>query len=84
MIEAKNNYAGLIQRLGGKAYLRLGDEWLKQANRQLAAAPDRPIIWYFNDESAANYARALFGEDESNPRSRIKVVYLPMKGINNE
>jgi hypothetical protein len=84
MIEAKNNYAGLIQRLGGKTYLRLGDEWLKQADRQLAAAPDRPIIWYFNNESAANYARALFDVGKDNPRRRIQTVYLPMNGLGDE
>ena len=53
MIDAKNNYAGLIQRLGGKVNFKLGRQWLKQADRQLAAAPNRPIIWYFNHESAA-------------------------------
>ena len=41
MIEAKNNYAGLIARLGGNEKFYLRDQWLEQSKNQLAAAPDR-------------------------------------------
>ncbi|MDR3513343.1 MAG: hypothetical protein P4L73_17030 [Caulobacteraceae bacterium] len=81
MIEAKNNYAGLIERLGGHENFDLRIGWLAQADRQLAAAPDRPIIWYFNHESAAVYARNLFNSPAGGPRERIQTVYLPTKGL---
>jgi hypothetical protein len=78
MIEAKNNYHGLILRMGDKDYFSLKDQWLKQSADQVASAPDRSIIWTFNDETGATYARKLFNDNDKG-RGRIMTIWLPRK-----
>lgn len=77
--EAENLVLG-----AGTVLAKIGDEWLDQANRQISAAPNRPIIWYFNDEVAAEYAKRLFSKANNSPLKRIHVVYLPMNGLIDE
>jgi hypothetical protein len=79
MVEAKKNYATLIDRLGHYDNFYLRKQWLDQSKAELDAAPDRPIVWFFNDRRGANYARKIFDEPEDGRRRRIKTFYLPMK-----
>ena len=60
MIEAKGNYADFLASSFGKR--KLTDEWLKQASKQVQAAGNRRVEWYFHDPEAAAFARNLFAE----------------------
>jgi hypothetical protein len=74
MIEAKGPGYG---RMLGSQYFRdkFTDRWRRQASRQIAASGGRPLEWYFADREAAEFARKLFGKNES--LKRIKVNYVP-------
>jgi hypothetical protein len=76
MIEAKGNYANLIRKLGVKDNFWLRAQWTKQATNQIAAAKDRPIMWFFKELVGAHFARDLFDKKES-IQGRIQTVYLP-------
>jgi hypothetical protein len=56
-------------------YWKALDLW-NQAERQVQAAGDRPIRWYFSEEKAADYIRDLFRGDPI--RGRIEIVHVPM------
>ena len=60
MIEAKGNYAGFIAKPFGER--KLTDEWLDQAGKQLRAAGNRRVEWYFHDPEAAAFAKNLFAQ----------------------
>jgi hypothetical protein len=49
---------------------------LEQAERQVAAAGDRPIRWYFSERKVADFVRDLFEGDPI--RGRIEIVHVPM------
>jgi len=51
------------------------DDFTDQAERQITAAGDRPITWYFAEPEATAFARGLFGKPEF--QGRIKVEFLP-------
>jgi hypothetical protein len=74
MVEAKGpGYANLLTFDQGKKSVT--DDFTEQAERQIAAAGDRPITWYFAEPETAAFARGLF----SNARfgGRINVEFLP-------
>jgi hypothetical protein len=74
MVEAKGpGYANLLTFDQGKKSVT--DDFTEQAERQIAAAGDRPITWYFAQPETAAFARGLF----SNARfgGRINVEFLP-------
>jgi hypothetical protein len=75
MVEAKGpEYAGLISFPKGRKSVT--DEFLEQSLRQVQAAGDRPIRWYFAEAAAAEFARELFRDDKQG-RGRIEIVFLP-------
>jgi hypothetical protein len=49
-------------------------DFVKQANRQLAASGGRPIVWIFAEAAAAEFARNLF---DSTSLKMITVGYIP-------
>ena len=51
-------------------------EFLDRSLNQVQAAGDRPIRWYFAEDSAADFARKLFEADKQG-RGRIEIVVLP-------
>ena len=75
MVEAKGpGYANLLTFDQGKKSVT--DDFTEQAERQIAAAGDRPITWYFAEPGVAAFARELF-DDNDKLRGRINVVFLP-------
>jgi hypothetical protein len=55
----------------------LGDDWLEQSGRQIAAAGGRPIRWYFAEPEAAAFAREIF---TGGGRENIEIIDLPWRG----
>jgi hypothetical protein len=55
---------------------RSGSAGARQAQRQVAAAGERAIRWYFSEKQAADYVRELFRGDRA--RDRIDIVHVPM------
>jgi hypothetical protein len=58
---------------------KLGEEWLDQSGRQVAAAGGRPIRWYFAEAETAEFARELF-ETAGGGREKIEIIVLPWPG----
>lgn len=49
-------------------------EWVAEGGRQIAAAGDRLVRWYFAEEAAADSARDLFRDyDQGLERIEVKV-----------
>ncbi len=62
MIEAKGpGFNGLLSFPSGEASVE--EDFIKQGNRELAAAETRQVIWYFAEDQAADCARELFAEN---------------------
>jgi hypothetical protein len=53
----------------------IGDKFVDQASRQLAASGGRPVIWIFAERDAALFTRTLF--DLTPGLGRITVGYVP-------
>jgi hypothetical protein len=53
----------------------IGEEWLDQSARQIAAAGDHPIGWIFAEGEAADFARKLFVR--AGGREKITIEVLP-------
>jgi hypothetical protein len=53
----------------------IGDKFVDQASRQLAASGGRPVIWIFAERDAALFTRTLF--DLTPGLERITVGYVP-------
>jgi hypothetical protein len=77
MVEAKGNYdwAWAFQ----PALNNTTADWLDQSKRQLEAAGDRPVRWYFAQSKSAEIAKQLFARDDEG-RERIEIVVLPKEG----
>ena len=82
MVDAKGpGYADLLsQEFQQREDVGATAKLLKQAIRQTEAAGARPIIWFFAEESAADYVRDLFKDDVR--LKQIEVVYYPQNGGN--
>jgi hypothetical protein len=52
------------------------EDFWNQAERQVQAAGDRPVRWYFSEKKAADFVRDLFEGDPI--RGRIEIVHVPM------
>ncbi len=75
MVDAKGpEYARLISFLQGKDSVT--QEFLERSLRQVQAAGDRSIRWYFAEATAAEFARELF-RDYRDGRERIDIEVLP-------
>ena len=75
MIEAKGNYAGFLATSFGEE--KLTKDWLEQAGKQVQAAGNRRVEWYFHDPEAAAFAKGLFA---ANKLGSIGVHVLPYPG----
>ena len=74
MLEAKGpGYLKPLRKPAKYPWLRMQDQMLRQASRQVAAAGDRAIEWHFAEEGVADYMRALFAERGF----KISVIYTP-------
>jgi hypothetical protein len=74
VVDYKDRYWKMLSDLGIQQFL-IDDFW-DQAERQVQAAGDRPVRWYFSEEQAADFIRNLFRRDPI--RSRIEIVHVPM------
>jgi hypothetical protein len=75
MVDAKGpEYARLISFPKGEESVE--KQFLDQSLREVQAAGDRPIRWYFAEAAAAEFARELF-EANNQGRGRIEIVVLP-------
>jgi NADPH-dependent ferric siderophore reductase len=82
MVEAKGpGYADLLSKsLHQQEDIGASAKLLEQAGRQVQAAGARPIIWFFAEESAADYVRNLFKDDVR--LRQIEVIPYPPTGGN--
>jgi hypothetical protein len=79
MIEAKGTtYAKMILESNRYVVDGIKKDWLNQSLRQVQASQGRPILWYFAEPLAAQYAHSLF-ETADNGRGRIQTDVLPWK-----
>jgi hypothetical protein len=74
VIDYKDRYWKTLSNLGIQRFF-IEDLW-EQAERQVRAAGDRPIRWYFSEKKAADFVRDLFEGDRV--RGRIEIVHVPM------
>ena len=78
MIEYKG--PGYAEKLADKSLgpvftKSITEDWQDQATRQIEASGGRPVTWYFAEQPALEFARALFSQ--SAILKRIKLVYAP-------
>ena len=74
LIEAKARYAQFVKDGKFRKWFRGKDGFIKQANRQCAAANGTPIQWRFAEEAAANATRRWF---KDRGISGIDIVHVP-------
>ena len=76
MLEAKGpGYLKPLRKPFKYPWLRMQDQMLKQASRQVAAAGGRPIEWHFAEEGVADFMRTLF----TKRGFKISVIYTPSR-----
>jgi hypothetical protein len=78
MFEAKGpGYAALLRKADKSTFTQsIVKGWINQAQRQVQAAGDRPIVWYFAEKEVADYARKIFAESELG-LTKIDVRFYP-------
>jgi len=74
MIDYKDRYWKTLSDLDIQKFF-IKQLW-EQAERQVQAAGDRQVRWYFSEKKAADFVRDLFEGDPI--RSRIEIVHVPM------
>jgi hypothetical protein len=74
MVETKDGYTGLLQFPQGMQSVFY--EFLDQSKRQVDAAGDRPVRWYFSEAGTAAFAAEIFYYSNEG-RERIQIVVLP-------
>jgi hypothetical protein len=74
MIDYKDRYWKTLSDLDIQRFF-LKQLW-EQAERQVEAAGDRPVRWYFSEKKTADFVRDLFKGDPI--RGRIEIVHVPM------
>lgn len=78
MVDAKGpGYVGLLSFPGTMGSVI--QEWVGEGGRQIAAAGDRPVRWYFAEKAAADSARELF-RDYDDGLERMDVEFPPWAG----
>ncbi len=71
MVEIKFGYTSLLRKEWGKALV--ARIFVNQATRQVDAAGNRPVRWYFSDQQTADFTRDLFKNDPKLKNIDIKV-----------
>ena len=74
MIDYKDRYWEVLSDL--RIQRSFIEDFWDQAERQVQAAGDRPIRWYFSEKKAADFVHHLF--DGDSVRGRIDIVHAPM------
>jgi len=77
MIDYKDKYWDMLRKPGISEFVM--DDFIDQALRQMSAARQRPIRWYFSEKEAADFVRDLF-RDDPNIRGRIVIEDRPFPG----
>lgn len=77
MIEAKGTgYAKPIDEETPGLFGGMTTRMLDQGKRQIEASGGRRVRWYFEEQQAANYVKALFGNAKDG-QAQIQIVVLP-------
>jgi hypothetical protein len=78
MVDYKGfEYADLVTRKSLNIKLNVARKWVRQANNQINASDGRPIVWFFAEEGALDYARKVFDQPGNEELQRIVLVYAP-------
>lgn len=78
MLEFKGpGYAALLANkyIGGQVTTNIGGQWTRQATRQVEASGGRPVVWYFAERPALEFARTLFSNEGE--LKGIRLEYSP-------
>jgi len=74
MIDYKDRYWKTLSDLDIQKFF-IKQLW-EQAERQVQAAGDRQVRWYFSEKKAVDFVRDLFEGDPV--RGRVEIVHVPM------
>jgi hypothetical protein len=77
MVDYKDKYWDMLRKPRISEFVM--DDLLAQALRQMSAAGQRPIRWYFAEKEAADFVRVQFYFDKR-IRDRIDIEYGPFPG----
>jgi len=77
MIDYKDRYWDILTKPGLGQHIV--DQLMDAALRQLSAAGQRRVRWYFSEEESADFVRKLFEGDPI--RGRIEIVHVRMPEI---
>ena len=80
MVEYKGlGFAEFIDRKNPNAKIlaKIARRWTNQATNQVNASSGRPIVWYFAEKSALEYANKVFKQPGNEDLRRIVLVYAP-------
>ena len=73
MIDAKQGYLSLMENAYQKLWQDRLEEMTEQAERQVRAAGDRDVEWYFSEKKVADFMANYFG----GKNIPIKIIYMP-------
>ena len=79
MVETKDGYVGLLKFVQGLQSTFY--DFLDQSKRQVDAAGNRPVRWYFSEPATAQFAAEVFYYSDEG-REKIEIVVLPWRGKN--
>jgi hypothetical protein len=77
MVETKDRYAFLLTFPAGLKNVFY--EFLDQSKRQVDAAGNRAVRWYFSEQKTAEFAAEIFHYADEG-REKIEIVVLPWSG----
>ncbi len=60
-----------------KMLANLTERWTRQARNQVNASGGRPIVWYFAEKPALDFANKVFNQHGNEDLQRIVLVYAP-------
>ena len=79
MVEVKDKHDGLLKFAQGLQSVFY--EFLDQSKRQIDAAGNRAVQWYFSEPGTAQFAAEVFYYSDEG-REKIEIVVLPWRGKN--
>ena len=79
MVETKDGYVGLLKFVQGLQSTFY--DFLDQSERQVDAAGNRPVRWYFSEPATAQFAAEVFYYSDEG-REKIEIVVLLWRGKN--
>ncbi len=75
-VDAKGDYEWALDMKWGRSSLE--EDWLDQSRRQLNVSRGFELTWIFSQNSAADYAKELFGRKDDE-RNRINISVIPRR-----